>query len=342
MRTKIVCTIGPASNTAERLQEFIAAGMAIARVNCTHGALEKNEETIRLIQQVRNQTKSDIKVMLDTKGPDVRIGFFKDDEVEVIDGQVFTIYTQEMLGNVKGCFANYDRLPQIVRKGQELRLNDGMVIMKVMSTTPTSVIARVVVGGKLKNRKSLAVPGCDLQIPFISREDEIDLAMGCKNDVDMIAASFVSSAKDVLDMKALLRKYGKDIPIISKIESVMGVENIDEILKVTEGIMVARGDLGVEYPIEQIPALQKYLVEKAQKAGRMVIVATEMLESMIEKPRPTRAETTDIANAVWDGTDYVMLSGETSVGRFPLQCIHYMRKIAEEAEKNTQYYRKYK
>jgi len=322
------------------LKKLIIAGMSIARVNCSHGTIESNQATIKTVQTVRAKTKADVLVMLDTKGPDVRVGHFENGSAEVVDGQTFVFHTNEVVGNEKGVFVNYKLLPQAVKKGQRLLLDDGMVVMTVTGVTETTVIARVDFGGRLKNRKSLAAPGCDLYMPFISREDELDLQMGCKVGVDIIAASFVSRAQDVLSLKTVLAKYGKgDIPIISKIECAGGIQNIDDIIKVSDGIMVARGDLSVNMPIEQIPQLQKMIIQKSRAAGKPVITATEMLESMIQNPRPTLAETTDIANAVWDGTDYVMLSAETSVGKYPVRSVEFMRTIAAEAEKTPQYFR---
>jgi len=328
------------------LEKLIKAGMNVARCNCTHGTVAANEANIRACQKARQKTKSALIVALDTKGPDIRIGFFEgpnptgSNSIIVKEGQLFTFHTKEVKGTSQGVYVNYIRLPQVVKVGQELRINDGLVLMTVEKVTDTEVIARVNTDGVIKDKKSLAVPGCDLKLPFLSKLDEEDLIMGCKNKVDWILASFVGSAKDVLEMKAFMKKHGGEkIKIISKIESVYGVENLDEILKVSEGIIVARGDLGIEYPVEQIPNLQKMIVEKTRAAGKIIIVATEMLESMIDKPRPTRAETTDVANAVWDGSEYVWLSAESATGKYPVQCVQYLARISAEAEKHKQYFR---
>ena len=337
MKTKIICTIGPASGSDEMLKKLIQAGMSVARVNCSHGTIEQNEETINRIKAIRKELGVPLAIMLDTKGPDIRIGRFEDGAVELVEGQTFILTTRQILGNSSQVHVACEQLPQVVQPDQILLLNDGFIKMTVIETTGTEITAKVNIGGRLTDRKSLYAPGCDLGLPFVSKEDEQDLLLAIRTDVDFIAASFVSSAQDVLDMKSFLAVNGMDIPIVSKIESSGGVADIDNILKATDGIMIARGDLGVEYPIEQIPTIQKLLTQKAVKAGRFVVTATEMLESMIEKPRPTRAETTDVANAIYDGTSCIMLSGETAVGKFPLQAVNYMKRISEEAEAHVQY-----
>jgi len=344
MNTKVICTIGPASNNEEMLKKMIQAGMSIARINCSHGTVEQNADTMKRVQRVRAELNSDTWVMLDTKGPDIRIGAFENGEVIVNEGQSFTFYANpkdsNLLGTKDGVFVNYEKMPKKVSVGQELRLNDGMVFMSVTGVNETSVTARVTIGGLLKNRKSLAIPGCNLELPFISKADEDDLKMGVEVGVDCIAASFVGSAKDVLDMRALLKKLGgSKIKIISKIESCYGIQNLDEIVKVSDGVMVARGDLGIEFNVEELPVLQKVIIKKGRDAGIIVVTATEMMESMIEKPRPTRAEVTDVANAVWDGTHYIMTSAETASGKFPVQCLQYMVRAASFAESHKEYFR---
>jgi len=344
MKTKVVCTIGPASNSEEMLKKLVLTGMSVARINCSHGTVEANAENMKKVQRVRAELHTDTIVMLDTKGPDIRIGAFENGEVIVDKGQTFTFYADpkdsNLLGTKEGVFVNYARLPSKVKIGQELRLNDGMIFMNVTGTTKTTVTCVVTIGGVLKNRKSLAVPGCDLELPFISKADEEDLKMGVKVGIDWIAASFVGCAKDVTDMRALLKKLGNDkIKIISKIESRHGIQNLDEIVKVSDGLMVARGDLGIEYNVEELPVLQRMIIKKARDAGKIIITATEMMESMIEKPRPTRAEVSDVANAVWDGTQYVMTSAETASGKFPVECVGYMVRTAAFAEKHSEYFR---
>lgn len=337
MRTKIICTIGPASDSEDMLRKLILAGMSVARVNCSHGSLEANEATIERIKKVRKDMGVPLAIMLDTKGPDIRIGRFADGAVMLNDGENFILTTKTITGDVTRVSVDYKKLPKVIKPGQELLLNDGFIKLVTQAVSETEIVTRVVQGGRLTDRKSLYAPGAVLGMPFISKLDELDLLMGIKTDCDYIAASFTSSTKDVTDMKKFLAKYGANIPIIAKIESTGGVNDIDNILKVADGIMTARGDLGVEYPIEQIPTIQKLLTEKAVKAGKLIITATEMLESMIEKPRPTRAETTDVANAVYDGTSAIMLSGETAVGKYPIQTVDYMKRIAEEAEQHVKY-----
>lgn len=337
MKTKIICTIGPASSSEEMIAQLIEAGMSVARVNCSHGAIEANEATIRRLQKVRAELGVPLSIMLDTKGPDIRIGHFEGGFTELKEGQTFTITTEKCMGDNTRVFVDCKKLPAALPPGQELLLNDGFIKMVVQFTTATDIVCTVKFGGKLSDRKSLYAPGANVGLPFLSKADQLDLDLGIRTGVDYVAASFVGTAKNVLDMKKYLRQGGMDIPILAKIESKEGVSNIDEILNVADGIMTARGDLGVEYPIEQIPTVQKFLTAKAVSAGKLVITATEMLESMIEKPRPTRAETTDIANAVYDGTSCVMLSGETASGKYPVKSVEYMRRITEEAEANIDY-----
>jgi len=348
MKTKIICTLGPASETEEMLEKMIQAGMTVARVNCSHGTTKWRQDIIRRIKKVREKLKADhVKIMLDMRGPEIRIGYFGDTYkktgdngfVMLKEGQTFTFHTKEITGTEKGVFINYDRLPKAVKIGQELLLNDGLIVMTVESVTEDTVIARVKVGGQLKDRKAMFVPGCDLCLPFISKEDAEDIVMACKEDIDWVSPSFVSSAKDLHEFKAFLKENGRDYPLISKIESVTGYNNLTEILKVTEGIKVARGDLGVEYPYELIPAMQKDIITRTLKAKKIIVTATEMHETMIERARPTRAETTDVANAVWDGTQLIMTSAETAVGKYPVETIKSMLKIAAEAEKHKKYYR---
>lgn len=344
MNTKIICTIGPSSSSEEMLKKLIVAGMSIARVNCSHGTIEQNAETMKRVMRVRAELNSSTLVMLDTKGPDIRIGAFEEGEIVVDNGQTFTFYADpkdaNLLGTKDGVFVNYEKMPKKVRIGQELRLNDGMVFMNVTGVSDSTVTARVTIGGVLKNRKSLAIPGCDLELPFISKADEDDLRMGVEIGVDVIAASFVSCAQDVVDMRAVLEKFGgPGIKIISKIESWNGIKNLDEIVKVSDGVMVARGDLGIEFNVEELPVLQRIIIRKGREVGIIVVTATEMMESMIEKPRPTRAEVSDVENAVWDGTQYVMTSAETASGKFPVQCVQYMARAAAHAEKHPEYFR---
>ena len=326
------------------LEKLMLAGMNVARVNCSHGTLEDNRENIKLIQRVRDRVNPKVKIVLDTKGPDVRIGFFEHHEAQVEAGQTFTLYAdpsrKDVLGNSEGVYVDYEQLPKRLKVGQELRLNDGIIIAKVTGVTDTTVEARIVFGGSLRDRKSLAAPGVDLGLQFLSQNDVEDLKMGVNCGVEWVAASFVSRAIDVLALRTLLEDFGgHKIKIISKIENRFAIKNIDEIINVSDGIMVARGDLGVEIDVEQIPVLQRMIIKKTREAGKIAITATEMMESMIYRPRPTRAEVTDVANAVWDGTQYTMLSGETAAGKYPLRSLEYMVRIASYAETHDDHYR---
>ena len=332
MKTKIVVTTGPATDSADAIVRLAKLGMNIARVNCSHLTSEEARARIQFIQKVREQNKLDFRIMLDTKGPDIRIGKFENEKITLVDGQTFTLTTKPTLGNQTRVFANYNRLARVVSPGQIMLLNDGMIRMTVQSTTDTDVICKVDMGGVLSGNKSLFVPGCALGLPFLSDADKADLKVAAEVGCDLVAASFVGTKQNLIDMTDWLKQCGRAIPIISKIESVEGVTNLDEIIAETYGIMVARGDLGVEYPIEQVPALQKMMVEKCAKSGKFCIVATEMMESMIDRPRPTRAEVTDITIAVWQGATALMLSAETAVGKFPFLAVEYMVRIAKEAQ----------
>ena len=272
----------------------------------------------------------DIKIMLDTKGPDIRIRTFENGEVFLKAGDKFSLYMDERIGNQSGVAISHKELPKYIKKGNEVLINNGLVVCDVIEVKPDEIVTKVRIGGKLSNKKSMFVPGVDVHLQFISAADKADLEFGVKQGVDMIAASFVNTVKDIEDMRKIVGK----IPIIAKIESVLGFKNIDAIIKAADGIMVARGDLGVEFPIEKIPTLQKAIIKKCNAAGKFVITATEMMESMITSPRPTRAETTDVANAVYDGTDAVMLSAESAAGQYPIETVKYMKKIVNEALAN--------
>ncbi|MCL2755481.1 MAG: pyruvate kinase [Firmicutes bacterium] len=332
--TKIICTIGPASNTPEMIEKMVHAGMSITRVNCSHGNEDSIRAQIKSLKQIRVDKKLDFEIMLDTKGPDVRIGTFKDGQIELCQGDQFILTTTQCEGDNTRVFVNCETLPERVKPGQILLLNDGLIRATVTTVKGNDVVTKIEQGGVLSNRKTMFAPNCDLGLPFLSDADKADLRIGVEEGVDMIAASFVGSKKDVEQMQSFLVQCGKNIPIVAKIESSDGIANIDEILANVMGMMVARGDLGVEYPLEQIPGLQKFLVEKTLAAGKFAVVATEMMESMINKPRPTRAEVTDVANAVWQGAHAVMLSAESAVGKFPLDTVQFMKRIATEAEKS--------
>jgi len=348
MNTKVICTIGPASNTEEMLEKLMRAGMSMARFNFSHvwtpELRDITKKQMELVKKVRAKLGVHCDIALDTKGPDVRIGTFKDPQVVVVTGQTFKFYLGEKnrkhVGDVNGVFVDYEKLLRIVKPGMELCLNDGHVIMDVKEVKDGVITAIVKAGGVLKNRKSLAAPGCDLELPFISPEDELDFKLGLQVGVDWIMASAVMREQDLKD----LRKFwadnkGGSVKIMSKIEDRIGVKNLDGIIKGSDAIMVARGGLGTDIGLDQLPAMQKFIIAKTRKAKKLVVCATEMLESMAEKPNATRAEASDVANAVWDGANFVMLSGETAAGKYPVQCVEFMLKVAREAEKHTEYFR---
>ncbi len=342
-KTKIVGTIGPASESEETLRELFLAGLNVTRLNFSHGTHEEHLERINRIKKVRAELGLPIAIMLDTKGPEFRIGTFENGRVFLEDGAHFTFTTEDIVGNESTVSVNYKNLPRELNEGDTILLNDGMLKFVVESTDDTHVETKVVIGGDLSNRKSMSFPGKHMQQPYLSEQDKADIAFGVENDVDFIACSFVSVKQDLVDVHEFLKSLGKDntVELIAKIENQSGYDNIDEICTVCDGIMVARGDMGVEVPFERLPAIQKDLISRCRIIGKRVITATEMLESMIHKPRPTRAETSDVANAVYDGTSAVMLSGETAAGAYPVEAVRAMAKIAEAAERNIDYAKKF-
>ncbi len=332
-RTKIVCTVGPATNSVEMIEKMIETGMNVARLNFSHGTHEEHRETIKKIKEAREKLGRPVAIMLDTKGPEVRIGTFRNGPVEIKTGDLFTLTTREVEGDEKEVYETFQGLPSQLEKGQTVLIDDGNIVLTVEDTNETDVICRIVEGGVLKNRKGVNIPNVVLDMPHLSERDKSDLLFGIENDVDFVSASFIRSAEDVIGMRKFIDYHGgHKIRIISKIENSSGVDNFDSILEVSDGIMVARGDMGVEIQFERLPGLQKQFIRKCYRAGKMVITATQMLESMIEKPTPTRAEISDVANAVFDGTSAVMLSGETAAGKYPLKAIEVMAKVAEQAE----------
>ena len=324
---KIVATIGPASQEPDMIKRLVNAGMNIARCNFSHGSHEEHGRKFERIKQIRKEMNKDVKIMLDTGGPDIRCRTFENGSVMLKCGQKFSLFTDEVVGNERGVSISHKDLPKYVKPGDQILLNTGLVECIVDKVKPNEIITTVKLGGKLSDKKIMFVPGVDVQLQFISDKDRKDLEFGVAQGVDMIAASFVNTVKDIEEM----RKITGNIPIIAKVESVQGFENIDAIIEAADGIMVARGDLGVEFPIEKVPTLQKAIIKKCNAAGKFVITATEMLESMTKNSRPTRAETTDVANAVYDGTDAVMLSAESATGDYPVETVTYMRKIVDEA-----------
>ena len=332
MKTQIICTIGPATNTPEAISALVLAGMNIARVNCSHGTVEQSRSLVRMLKS------AGVTVMLDTKGPDVRIGSFDGGNTTLVEGQSFVLTSATVTGCNNRVFAGTRDLGERVKIGDEVLLSDGKIRLRVAGfnmSRGTDVVTTVEVGGVLRDNKTIFVPGVDLGLPFLSDADKADIAMGVEEGVDIIAASFVTSTADVVALRTFMGKTKHKTPsIIAKIETAEGVANLDTILDVVDGIMVARGDLGMEHAVEKIPALQKQMVDAATERGKTVIVATEMMESMITNSRPTRAEVADVALSVWQGASAVMLSAETAVGKHPIRAVEYMRRAVAEAEQS--------
>ncbi|MBR6618597.1 MAG: pyruvate kinase [Oscillospiraceae bacterium] len=338
-KTKIVCTIGPATDDENILREMMLAGMNVARFNFSHGDYATHEKRFREIVRLRTELQLPIATMLDTRGPEVRLRKFVDDKpVEIFDGDLYTLTTLDVPCTNEVGSITFPKLPQDVSIGTRILINDGLVELLVEKINKTDIICRVIHGGVLSNNKSINVPGVQLSMPYLSDADMSDLEFGAKMGYDFIAASFVRTSADINYLRKFTHSLGWfNVRIIAKIENLEGVQNIDEILEVSDGIMVARGDMGVEIPFEQIPAIQKELISKGYNAGKQVITATQMLESMISNPRPTRAEITDVANAIYDGTSAIMLSGETAAGQFPVEVVRTMDLIAATTEKNIDY-----
>ena len=337
-KTKIICTIGPASENEETLTQMCLAGMNVARLNFSHGTHAEHERKIELVKRVRQKLGLPIAIMLDTKGPEYRIGTFASGKVEVKTGDSFTFTTQDVAGDETRVSVNYKNLHKDLKPGNTVTVNNGIVQFEVESIEGTEIHCKCMAGGTLSDRKSMSFPNKVMTGPFLSDADKQDLLFGIQNGVDFVAASFVSNKQNVLDMRAFLDENGgADIEIIAKIENQSGVDNAEEILEACGGLMVARGDLGVEVPFVELPAIQKQLIHKCRLLGKRVVTATEMLESMIQNPRPTRAEISDVANAVYDGTSAIMLSGESAAGKYPVEAVATMAQIAERTEQHTSY-----
>jgi len=335
-KTKIVCTLGPASSDEEVLKQMLLAGMNVARFNFSHGTHETHKKAIDTFRRVRDRLKLPAAVMLDTKGPEIRIKSFANDCIFLKPCQEFTLTAEDVPGDSNCVSITYTDLPRQVFKGQQILIDDGKILLSVISNNEKEILCKVIEGGKLTSKKSINIPNLSLNMEYLSAADEADLLFGIENDVDFVAASFIRSAADVIAVRKFLDYHGgHSIKIISKIENIQGVNNFDEILKHSSGIMVARGDMGVEVEFERLPGLQKKFIKKCYQSGKMVITATQMLESMITSPSPTRAEITDVANAVFDGTSAVMLSGETTIGVDPARVVRVMSKIVEQAEKDA-------
>ncbi|MCL2694333.1 MAG: pyruvate kinase, partial [Oscillospiraceae bacterium] len=341
-KTKIVCTLGPATAEDEVLRELMRSGMNVARQNFSHGDHESHLKLFNQVKRIREELNLPVASLLDTTGPEVRVKTFKDGKATLVEKQTFILTTEELEGTSEYVSITYKGLAHDIDIGASILLDDGMIELKVTDIVhngeETDIVTRVINGGILSNRKSANIPGTRLSLPYLSKRDREDIAFGAKTGFDYIAASFMRCDEDVLEIRKILAENGRsDIRIIAKIENQEGVDNIDDIIRVSDGIMVARGDMGVEIPFEELPRIQKALIEKAYLAGKPVITATQMLESMIKNPRPTRAETTDVANAIYDGTSAIMLSGETAMGAYPVEAVRTMAKIAERTEANKDY-----
>ncbi len=333
-KTKIVCTIGPSSNNEEMLRKMIAAGMNVARFNFSHGSHETQKANLDLVRKVREEMGAAVATMMDTKGPEIRFRDFENGKISLEKGQDFILSTDDFVGDSHRGSITYAGLPGDVHVGSMILVNDGLIQLQVTDIAQKEITTKVIVPGDILNHKGLNAPGAELKMPFISEQDRKDILFGIEQDYDYIALSFVRTAKDVEAVRAILDFSGSKMKIIAKIESTQGVENLEEILAAADGLMVARGDMGVELPPEQVPYIQKKMIDMANAAGKITICATQMLESMTHNPRPTRAEVGDVANAVYDGATAVMLSGESAAGDYPLESVEMMSKIAEESEKH--------
>ncbi len=342
-KTKIVCTLGPSTENDEVLREMMRSGMNVARLNFSHGTHETHGRTMERVKRFRAELGLPIGIMLDTKGPEIRICTFAKGRVRLSKGQAFTLTTADVAGDETHVTISYKELPHDVKEGSPILIDDGLVALTVTALTDAEILCRVENDGEISDHKSVNVPGAELTMPFLSDRDRDDILFGVAQDVDFIAASFTRCAEDILEIRKLFSLGGgRDISVIAKIENMQGVQNIDEILRVSDGIMVARGDLGVEIPLEEVPVVQKMLIHKAYSSGKQVITATQMLESMVQNPRPTRAEATDVANAIYDGTSATMLSGETAAGLYPVEALRTMARIAQRAEADINYVKRFK
>ncbi|MBA4698933.1 MAG: pyruvate kinase [Ruminococcus sp.] len=338
-KTKVVCTMGPNTNNRELMRKLIQNGMDVARFNFSHGDHQEHKSRMDMLKQLREEERVNTAILLDTKGPEIRTGLLADGKKVTLEtGSTFTLTIDDIVGNEQKVSITYTGLVDDVDKGKIILIDDGLIGLKVMSKTDRDIICIVVNGGELGERKGVNVPNVPVRLPAITSKDKEDIKFGVEQDVDFIAASFVRNAECVLEIKAYLKELNAPyIPIIAKVENAEGIQNIDEIIRAADGIMVARGDLGVEIPAEEVPYLQKMMIQKCNNNFKTVITATQMLDSMIRNPRPTRAEVTDVANAVYDGTDAVMLSGETAQGKYPLEALQMMVHIIENSEQHLDY-----
>lgn len=336
-KTKIICTIGPASEDKDQLAQLVQNGMNVARLNFSHGEQFEHKKRIDNIRQVAAETDMALAIMLDTKGPEIRTGKLQNKKVKLQAGQTFVLTTRSVPGDENEVGVSYPQLPAEVKPGTSILLSDGLINLLVQETTATDIVCQVINGGELGEKKGVNVPGVRINMPFLSEKDIADINFGIDEELDFIAASFVRNAQDVLEIRRILEARDAHIDVIAKIESQDGVDNLDDIIKVADGVMVARGDLGVEIPAEEVPLVQKKIIKKCNLAGKVVIIATQMLDSMINNPRPTRAEVSDVANAIFDGADAIMLSGETAAGKYPVESVETMARIAKRTEEVLPY-----
>ncbi len=341
-KTKIICTLGPASDNEAILRKMMLGGMNVARINFSHGTHEEHKKRLELFKSIRDELKLPIPLLLDTKGPEVRTGSFKDGKATLKENAEFVLVNKDTIGDETQCTISYKELYKDVSRGSKVLIDDGLVELEVIEVKNKDVYCVVLNGGTIGNHKGINIPGAKIKLPALTNQDIEDIKFGIENDFDIIGASFVRKAADVVEIRKILEKNGgSDILIISKIENREGITNFDEILKASDGIMVARGDLGVEIPVEEVPIVQKNIIQKCFKNGKPVITATQMLDSMIRNPRPTRAEASDVANAIFDGTSGVMLSGETASGKHPIEALEVMGKIVEKAESAVNYWKRF-
>lgn len=342
-RTKIVCTLGPSTDKEEVLKNLMKNGMNVARMNFSHGTHEEQKARLDMIKKLREELNLPVAALLDTKGPEIRIGDVEGGKLELKPGQEFTLTTEEMLGTEKKVTITYKELYKDVEPGDSILIDDGLIGMEVVRIDGSDIVCRVKNGGFISNHKGVNVPGVELNMPFVSPKDLADIVFAVEQDYDFIAASFTRTAEDIMEIRKILQEHGGEkIHIIAKLENKQGVENCEDILRVADGIMIARGDMGVEIPLEEVPVIQKELIRKAMHMGKPVITATQMLDSMMKNPRPTRAETSDVANAIYQGTSAIMLSGETAAGAYPIEAVQTMAKIAERTEQDIDYSREFK
>ena len=353
-KTKIICTLGPSTDNEAVMRALIEEGMNVARFNFSHGPHDEQMGRLKMLRKLRAELGKPIAALLDTKGPEIRLVEFEKGKTELKTGQTFTLTTDDILGTDERVSITYKNLPRDVKPGDHILIDDGLVGLEVVAITPVAkpegntanpmdIVCKVLNDGVISNKKGVNVPNVDLTMPFISEKDYGDICFAVENDYDFIAASFVRTAEDVMEIRKILEeKGGEDIKIIAKIENMQGVRNIDEIIRVSDGIMVARGDMGVEIPLEDVPVMQKMIIKKVCEAGKIVITATQMLDSMMKHPRPTRAESTDVANAIYDGTSAIMLSGETAAGMYPIEAVRTMSRIASRTEQDINYLQRFR